>query len=315
MLVRDGDRTVRLSSGYGNLERRTPLRVTDRFRIGSETKTFVATVVLQLVGERKLSLDDSVERHLPGLVPNGHRITVRQRLNHTSGLFDYAEDKAFLAQLEHRAKTWSPRRLVATGTSHEPLFAPGTRWSYSNTGYIVLGLLVEQATGHTLATELRKRIFEPLSLRATSFDTKPRIAGRHAHGYSRFGGARLRDVSSVSPSLYWAADAIVSTAEDLARFHDALLRGRLLRPDMLAAMLTTVPVTPQQQYGLGVIRTRFPCATFWGHGGEVFGYETFADSTRDARRQVVIAINADQSARSPRAEQAIEHLRAIAHCG
>src|SRR5687767_13035366 len=96
VLVRNGDRTVRLTAGYGNLARRTPMRVTDRFRIGSETKMFVSTLVLQLVGEGKLSLDDTVERRLPGVIPNGSNITVRQLLNHTSGLYDYAEDKAFL---------------------------------------------------------------------------------------------------------------------------------------------------------------------------------------------------------------------------
>jgi D-alanyl-D-alanine carboxypeptidase len=106
LLVRNGERTVRLAAGYGNLARRTPMRVTDRFRIGSETKMFVSTVVLQLVGEGKLSLDDTVERRLPGLIPNGRKITVRQLLNHTSGLYDYAEDKAFLAQLDNRRKVW-----------------------------------------------------------------------------------------------------------------------------------------------------------------------------------------------------------------
>jgi Beta-lactamase len=151
VLVRDGDHVVRLASGYGNLARRTPMRVTDRFRVGSDTKTFVATVVLQLVGERKLALDDTVEGRLPGLVPNGRNITVRQLLNHMSGLYDYAEDKAFLAQLEHRTRVWTPRALVRIAAKHRPLFPPGRRWSYSNTGYTLLGLMVEKATGNELA--------------------------------------------------------------------------------------------------------------------------------------------------------------------
>ena len=317
MLVRDGDHTVRHASGYGNLAPRTRMRVTDRFRIGSETKMFVSTVVLQLVGEGKLSLDDTVERRLPGLIPNGSDITVRQLLNHTSGLYDYAEDKAFLAQLDNRRKVWAPRRLIALGTAHKPVFPPGTKWGYSNTGYIALGLIVEAATGHTLGSELRERIFEPLRLRATSFDTRPQIAGRYAHGYSRLSKPRLYDVSFVEPSLFWAAGAIVSTVDDLARFHDALLRGRLLRPDLLAAMKTTVQVTPEQGYGLGMIRWRFPCGTFWGHGGGIFGYETFAASTGNGKRKrhVVIALNADQSAHSPRLDDAFGRLMASAHCG
>ena len=315
VFVRNGDRTVRLAAGYGNLARRTPMRVTDRFRVGSETKMFVSTVVLQLVSEGKLSLDDTVERRLPGLIPNGRTITVRQLLNHTSGLYDYAEDKAFLAQLDNRRKIWTPRQLIAVGTAHKPVFPPGARWGYSNTGYIALGLMVEAATGHTLGTELRKRIFEPLRLRATSFDTRPQIAGRYAHGYSRLGKPRLYDISFIDPSLFWAAGAIVSTAGDLARFHDALLRSRLLRPNLLAAMKTTVNVTPEQGYGLGMIRWRFPCGTFWGHGGGIFGYETFAASTANGRRHVVIALNADESVHSPRRDDAVGRLMAIAHCG
>ena len=177
VLVRDGDRTIRLAAGYGNLAERTPIRATDRFRIGSETKTFVATVVLQLVGERKLSLADTVEHWLPRLVPGGETITIRQLLSHTSGLFDYAEDKVFERQLDNPMKVWTPRQLVAIATAHAPLFTPGARWSYSNTDYILLGLIVAKATGNPLGRELRQRIFTPLRLRATSFDTKPRIAG------------------------------------------------------------------------------------------------------------------------------------------
>ena len=208
VLVRDGDQTIRLASGYGNLARRTPMRVTDRFRVGSDTKTFVATVVLQLVGERKLALDDTVERRLPGIVPNGRKITVRQLLNHTSGLYDYAEDKVFLAQLDHPNKVWSPSALVKIATKHQPVFRPGRRWSYSNTGYILLGLMVEEATGNKLGRELRERIFEPLGLRGTTFDTKPRIAGRHVHGYTKGRGRVRYDISVVNPSLFGAAGAI-----------------------------------------------------------------------------------------------------------
>ena len=170
-------------------------------------------------------------------------------------------------------------------------------------------------TGHTLGTELRTRIFETLRLHATSFDTQPQIAGHYAHGYSRFGKKQLYDISFVDPSLFWAAGAIVSTTDDLARFHVALLRGRLLRPDLLAAMKTTVKVTPEQGYGLGLIQWRYPCGTFWGHGGGLFGYETFAASTGEGRRHVVIALNADESVHSPRTNDAVGRLMAIAYCG
>jgi D-alanyl-D-alanine carboxypeptidase len=189
--------------------------------------------VLELASERKLALDDSVERWLPGIVPNGGAITVRQLLNHTCGLADYApeEDGTFISRvLADRHKTWEPRELIAIATAQPPHFAPGARWSYSNTCYILLGLIVEAASGNLLKAELRARILTPLRLRATSLDTNPRIAGRHAHGYSRFGARRRFDISVLNQSWAWAAGAIVSTADDPARFYRALLGGRLLPP-------------------------------------------------------------------------------------
>src|SRR6266566_2076133 len=148
VLVRRGDQTLRMTAGRANLETKTPMRATDRFRIGSVTKSFVATVALQLVGERKLALGDTVERWLPGLVPNGKAITVRELLNHTSGLFDLTNDEGFIARILWKpTEVWTPRRLVRIATAHQPLFAPGPRWSYSNTGYLLLGLVIEAASG------------------------------------------------------------------------------------------------------------------------------------------------------------------------
>jgi D-alanyl-D-alanine carboxypeptidase len=318
LLLRDGDRVVRLTSGYADLKTRRPMRADDRFRVGSATKAFVATVVLQLVGEGKLVLEDTVERWLPGLVPNGRKITVRQLLNHTSGLFDYAEDRRVLGPRLSRIPTraWAPRELVAIGTSHAPLFTPGTQWAYSNTNYVLLGLIVEAAAGQSLEAELRKRIFAPLHLRNTSLDTKRRIAGRYAHGYERVGGSGLRDMGSISPTLYWAAGAVVSTADDLARFFRELLRGRLLRPELLRAMRTTVAVTPQQQYGLGVFRNRTPCGGgfFWGHGGGAPGYSTEALMRQDGRRQFVLFVNTAASL-SMRAEEERFRILTLAYCG
>jgi D-alanyl-D-alanine carboxypeptidase len=318
-LVRDGDRTIRLTSGYADLKTKRPMRADDRFRVGSATKAFVATVVLQLVGERKLTLGDTVERWLPGVVPNGAQISIRQLLNHTSGLFDYAEDERVLGPKLSRIPTrvWTPRELVAIATSHPPLFAPGARWAYSNTNYFLLGLIVERVTREPLAIELRRRIFAPLHLRRTSFDTKPRIAGRYAHGYESVAGSGLRDIGSISPSIYWAAGAVVSTADDLARFFRELLRGRLLRPELLRAMRTTVAVTPDQQYGLGLYRTRAPCgggSPFWGHGGGAPGYATEALMRQDGRREFVLLVNTSESLPA-RAQEAHFRALALAYCG
>ena len=143
------------------------MRPADRFRVGSVTKSFMATVLLQLVGERKLRLDDSLERWLPGVVPNGRSITVRELLQHTSGLYDYVDDSAFrTAVLANPLRVWTPRQLVRIAVSHHPLFRPGRRWSYSNTNYILAGLVIQAVTHRTVAAELRNRIFRPLDLRS-----------------------------------------------------------------------------------------------------------------------------------------------------
>jgi D-alanyl-D-alanine carboxypeptidase len=316
-LVRDGRHSLRLVSGYANVATRRRMRAGDRFRVGSVTKTFVATVVLQLVGEGRLALENTVERWLPGLVPGGANITIRQLLNHTSGLADYADDAFVRRVLDDRGKLWAPRELIALGTGNAPLFAPGTGFAYSSTGYIALGLIVEAASGQPLSAELRRRIFAPLHLRATSLDAKSRIAGAYAHGYTRYhGGRRPLDISAIGQSFAWAwaAGAIVSTTDDLARFFRALLVGRLLRPDLLAAMQTTVPAGGQE-WGLGLIKTPHRCGRSWGHGGETLGYETTADASPDGKRQAVVAINADQSVvATRRAQMAISHLQELAYC-
>jgi D-alanyl-D-alanine carboxypeptidase len=199
LLIREGHRTIRLTSGHSKLKPKTRMRARDRFRVGSITKTFVATVALQLVGERRLALEDTVERWLPGVVPDGERITVRQLLNHTGGLFDFGGDGDFVTQaVRDPLRVWRPREIVAIATAHPPTFAPGAGWSYSDTNYVVLGLIVEAATGHPLAGELRRRIFVPRRLRATTLPAAPGIAGRHAHGYFLW---PRQDVTVGTPSV------------------------------------------------------------------------------------------------------------------
>ena len=324
LLVREGNRTMRLASGYGNLRPRTPMRTGDRFRVGSITKTFVATIVLQLVGEHKLALDDTVERRLPGVVPNGNGITLRQLLNHTSGLFDYGGDSTFVDDAyRHPLKDWTPRQIVAIATAHKPRFAPGGGWSYSDTNYYVLGLIVEAATRHSLASELRNRILLPLHLTETSLDSAPQIAGRYAHGYFL---EPLQDVSVGSPSVFWAAGGLVSNADDLARFYRALLNGLLLRADLLRLMQTVVTPAPDFAYGLGLLRLREQCGYVWGHTGGSPGYVANALNSKDGRRQVIVLVNATAASLSApvngfqffhlpqRAGDAVESLIRTAYC-
>jgi D-alanyl-D-alanine carboxypeptidase len=295
-LVRDGRTTTRLASGLARITPKTPMSPRDRFRVGSVTKSFVATVVLQLVGEGKLALDDTVESRLPGVVKGGAGITVQQLLNMTSGLPDFlADDKTIDASLRRGewTRVWKPQQLVALANRHAPHFAPGKGWRYSNTGYVALGMIVERVTGHPVAQELRTRVFRPLGLRDTSFDSAPRIAGRHSHGYFR-DGKQLLDVSDVSPSNGWAAGAVTSTLDDVARFYRALLAGKLLPADLLGQMETVVPVPGANGYGLGLFRLRLPCGSSWGHDGGITGYRTWAMNSKDGRRQVVVFANLDE---------------------
>lgn len=287
-------------AGYANLRTKERLTADHVFRVGSISKTFVATLVLQLEAEGRLQLEDSVERWLPGLVPNGQGITLRQLLNHTSGIYNYTQDQAFLDAMTRNPRgTWTPEALVRVATAHRPLFPPGGAWSYSNTGYILLGLVVEKASGRKLADELALRIFAPLGLARTSLPAAATMTAPFAHGYVRPGngfiatpGGRPTDITAWNPSWAWAAGAIVSTAGNLARFYSALLGGELLAPAQLRELKTTVQVAGgPDRYGLGIVLAPLQCAQAWGHGGAVPGYTALAYSSEDTSRQTIVLIN------------------------
>jgi len=320
--VRDKGKTTVVSRGYDDLAAKRPMSTEDRFRVGSVTKSFVAAVVLQLVDEGKLSLDDSVEQWLPGLVPNGGAITIRELLSHRSGLFDYVHDRRILAPYlkGHLDHVWTPLQVLRMATSHKPLFAPGAadRQSYSNTGYLILGLVIEKVTGHSLAHELKARIFRPLALEHTSFPRSPRIAGRHAHGYTQAVGPTPVDITEISPSLFGAAGGIVSTPADLARFYRALFQGRLVPTGLLNEMKAREgrdPDHPDLLYGLGLYRQPLSCSLVWGHNGDVPGYDTTALGSADGVRQVVVSINTDSDSLTPAQAKALDAVLDTAYCG
>jgi D-alanyl-D-alanine carboxypeptidase len=293
VLARNGEDEILLASGVGTLSPRTPLTATDRMRMGSLAKSFVAVVALQLAEDSKLDLDATVETYLPAAVPHGSTITVRQLLNHTSGMFDYWQDETFFNRLLGDPSTvWAPDTLVELAVSHPPVSEPGAKWAYSNTNYILLGKVIEAVSGHSLAAELETRVFGPLELDATSFDTSLAIAGAHAHGYANLGEASLTDVTLVDPSAAWAAGGgIVSTARDMADFYAAVLGGDLLSPSSLAEMQTTVPAREGLDYGLGIAEVAVSCGTAWGHQGEFPGYLSFALSSEDGGKQAVVLVN------------------------
>ncbi|MFD3560063.1 serine hydrolase domain-containing protein [Streptomyces sp. NPDC058686] len=310
----DKSGTWKGTSGLGDLRTETPRGDRDRYRVGSITKTFVATVLLQLEAEGRLSLDDTVDHWLPGVVTghghDGRKITVRQLLNHTSGIYNVTSDKGFQQTvfardgfLKHRYDTWTPGELVSVAMAHKPDFAPGTSWNYSNTNYVLAGMIVKQVTGHSYADEIRHRIIEPLHLRATSLPgttvTVPRPASR---AYSKFPDdpdKKTYDVTELNPSLASSAGEMISDSADLNRFYSALLRGRLLPAAQLAEMKKTVPVPtgkgePEVGYGLALMRQKLTCGKeIWGHSGGIHGSSSNAVTTSDGRHTLAFNFNGD----------------------
>lgn len=286
LLVTDGGTTRLAVAGVADLETARPLASEDRFRIGSVTKTFVAALVLQLVAEDRLGLDDTVEKWLPGLLADGRSITLRHLLSHTSGLVDYAGESSL-------RRGSSARGLVAAAAHRPRLFPPGGGYAYSSTNYLVLGLVVEAATGASLREELERKLLEPLALRRTDFVPGPQIPGPHAHAYSPpvhdgvVSGPPRRDTSGESAAWAGASGAMVSDAFDIARFVRELLRGRVLP----AAQLAEMERLDGRRYGLGLAVFPTPCGAAWGHTGNVLGYVTAVWSTRDGWRQVVATAN------------------------
>ena len=278
------------AAGLADVATGRELRPGDRFRVGSVTKSFMATLVLQLVATGDLDLDAVVADYRPGLLPDGDEITLRQLLNHTSGLYNYTDDPEFVEEALTGA-SFTPRELIAWSVKHGPLFPPGDHHHYSNTGYIVLGILVRTAGEEPIRRQLRERIIEPADLASTSFPHyQKEIHGRHAHGYERDG--ELFDVTTLfSPSWAWTAGALISTPADLTAFYRALLTGELVGPALLEEMMDTVPAGPGEGYGLGISSVELPCGTAWGHGGDVPGYHTIALSTEDGAGQVAVDIN------------------------
>ncbi|WP_338399814.1 serine hydrolase domain-containing protein [Streptomyces caatingaensis] len=298
------------SAGVADLTTHRPRLSLDRFRIGSISKVFTSVVLLQLESEGRLSLDDTVERRLPGVLRgNGHdgrRVTVRQLLNHTSGVFNYTEDPGLWRQLttdfpRHRYDTRKPAELVATAVGHRPYFEPGKGWHYSNTNYVLAGMVVEKVTGHSYADEIRRRVLRPLDLRNTTLPgTSPRMPDPHGRGYSKLRtdgrDARIHDTTELNPSWGWAAGEMISTTGDLTRFYEALLGGRLLPPHQQRELLTTVPAGQAGigSYGLGIARARLSCGTtVWFHGGGIHGSTSLVATTRDAGHTAAFNLNGD----------------------
>ena len=302
--VRDGRRDVVVSGGVADVRTQKAMMDDGRFRIGSDTKTFVAVVVLQLAGEGRLSLDDQVDRLLPGVLRGngneGRGVTVRQLLQHTSGIYNYTDDLPQLASAEGfragRFQHFEPRELVSIATRHEPLFEPGAHWSYSNTNYILAGMIIKRVTGKSWDDQVAARILRPLGLRDTSYPgDDPGIPRPSAHTYQQFAPrGPLVDTTRLNTTAAGPAGGMVSTTADVARFWQALQRGDLLRPREMTAMHHTVLAEtfqnemPGLRYGLGIFHVPTDCGGYWGHPGDVPGTSMVNGVTPDGHKVVVL---------------------------
>ncbi|GAA4309219.1 serine hydrolase domain-containing protein [Actinomadura luteofluorescens] len=313
-------RVLNLSSGVADLTTRRPPRAYMKFRAGSITKIFVATVVLQLVAERRLRLGDTVDQVIPGVVEGngyqGDKITMRMLLNHTSGIADYTNNP----RIEEIAVTdprhdFTLRELAEAGLEYPPDFPPGTSWRYSDTNYVLLGMVIQRVTGRTYVHEINKRLIRPLRLRGTYFPgTNPRIRGPHLHGYTPVADdpAELKDTTDVNTTFARATGDLISTVGDLDRFDAALLGGRLLPGRLLRAMLRPVPGSQPYpgsdmfRYGLGAVIATPPCGVkAYGNGGTLDGWETWTGSTKGGRHSMSFVFTTDAVNQVRLTEQAV----------
>ncbi|MGW1791567.1 serine hydrolase domain-containing protein [Streptomyces tubercidicus] len=300
-----GLRTVR--SGVGDLATGRPVPADGYLRIGSTTKTFVATVLLQLAGEGRLSLTDTVDTWLPGVVRghgnDGRRITLGQLLRHTSGLPDYIKDVVpeggAAGYRHHRWTAHTSEQRVALALRHPPAFRPGARWEYSNTNYVLAGMVIKAVTGHSWEQEVQGRILRPLRLTHTlTPGNRPFLPRPHARNYQQFepDGPMTDTTIAYLPFDGDADGSMISTAADTGRFFGALLRGKLLAPAQLAEMQRTVDVPddhgdpPGTRAGLGLVWTPLSCGGgYWGHAGTGFGYVMWPAVTPDGRTTLTVS--------------------------
>jgi D-alanyl-D-alanine carboxypeptidase len=289
---RDGRAPWIIARGVTNLLTRQPMRTDEHVRIGSVTKSFVTTRLLQLAQDHRLSLDDPISRYVAD-VPNGDAITLRQLANMTAGLAEVFTNQQFGLEY-YSGDTFTPARLVELGLSLPPPFAPGTAWSYSNTNTDLLGLVIEKVTGQPLAVALRQGVFRPLGLRGTSLPSGPGLPRPFPNGYTyQTINQRLGDATFNTPTATWAAGGVVSTVPDLLRAARMFGTGRPLLSGATQRERTRwvrlPPNSPIQQYGIGV----FSFNGWIGHNGGIPGYTTIAWYLPRQHLSLVVSVNSD----------------------
>lgn len=294
------------AAGLGRVAPPAPMRTGDRFRGGSIVKMFVSSAALQLVERRRLSLDDRLPDLLPASVvdrfPTAGGVTVRMLLSHRSGIPEWESDAVDAELARNPTKIWRVSEFLDLAAAQPPLFAPGTAFSYSNTNYILLGLIIDRTGGRAWREQVTRRVIEPLRLTHTYLPAPghPSIRGPHAHGYAEFEG-RFADITRVDPSFAGSsgAAALVTTVADLARFLDALFAGRLFRSrQTLRQMLTFAPAQGEGGligYGLGVERRALPGGVdLVGHLGGAPGYRSYVGRMHPSGATIALALNTEE---------------------
>lgn len=273
-----------------------PMSLDDHVRIGSITKTFTVTVLLQLADKKRLSLDDPVSKYEP-FVPNGKNITLRMLANMTSGLYSYTFDKQFVHDLlsdPHRA--WTPRQLIDISIKHKPAFPPGKGWQYCNTNTVLLGMILEKVTKSDIADVFKTMSFEPLGLTNTVWPTGGNLPSPYAHGITtQTLDDKVADATHWNPSWGFTAGALISNLQDLRTWVKSYTTGSQLSAAMQKQRLTWVtlpPNSPQHKYGLGIGYDH----GWLGHTGELPGYNTAAFYLPGKDATIVIEVNSDIAA-------------------
>jgi D-alanyl-D-alanine carboxypeptidase len=291
-------------SGVSDREQNTPMQPQDQFRIGSITKTFVATAILLLVEDGKINLTDTLKDWLPDLnVPNDDTITIKNLLNMTSGVFSYLSDPNFFgAYYTNPGQTYTPEQLVQAALPFSPIFEPGQAYSYSNSNYILLGLIAEKAAGAPLPEQIQKRILDQLQMQSSTFPSTPAFSGGYTHGYTSemfpdgsMDPNKILDFSNASPTAAWAAGAMVSNATDLMTWIIATVKGTLLSPQTqqmrIQGVVGELGEVGDLCYGLGLMEADFGAAKIIGHGGAILGYKGSMVYWPEQKAYTVVLIN------------------------
>jgi D-alanyl-D-alanine carboxypeptidase len=299
VLIQRGKRREFIYAGVADVRTRRRAKASDHLRIASVSKGFNAVVALALVeNEKRMTLDDTIGTRLPGLLPNGDAVTLRQLLQHTSGLADYIRAPAFIDRFTSDPRAYlSPLDLLGFVRADPLAFPPGSRYQYSDTDNIAAGLMAEAASGHSYERLLRDEIAKPLRLRGTSLPRTVNLPRPYVHGYAVEPGKKPEDVSrQVNPSGAWASGAIVSTPDDLATFApvyvNAVLDATRGLPGAFRPGSSSPPGPGRNSAGLGLFRYRTRCGTVYGHTGSFPGYRLLVAGNAAGTRSVVFAANA-----------------------